>query len=110
MRALCSFGNRRGDSSLGRVATSLSVHRLIMTETTEFEDELSREEVANYLRSIADEFEDGETATVRMGNKQVALQPGSTIRCNGEITERGGLLSSNREELSIALSWKPEKN
>jgi len=77
-----------------------------MTETTAFEDELSREEVANYLRSIAEEFEHGETTTVQMGNKQVTLQPGNTIRCNGEITERGGLLSSNREELSIALSWK----
>lgn len=81
-----------------------------MAETTEFEEEMSREEIANYLRSIAEEFDHGEAASVRIGNKQVQLQPANSVSCRGKVTERSRLIGSDREELDLTISWTPTKD
>lgn len=80
-----------------------------MSDTTEFESELSRNEVAEYLREIADEFVYEESPmTVPVGNKEVTLRPPSTISCETTVTERSSLIGNDREEVTITLSWAPD--
>lgn len=80
-----------------------------MAQTTEFDDEMSREEAADYLRSVADELDREDGASVQLGNKRVEVRPPESIRCKGKLTERSRLLGSDREELTVTLSWKASK-
>lgn len=84
-----------------------TTYQYTMSETTEFDEQMSREEVADYLRSIADEFERGDPASVRLGNKRVELRPAESVNCEGAVTEQSPLIGSDREELSLTLSWVP---
>ena len=81
-----------------------------MADTTEFEEEMSRTEVADYLREIAEEFDRDGSASVRMGNKNVQLRPADSIDCEGTITERSRPIGSDREELNLTFSWAPAED
>ncbi|UPM42039.1 amphi-Trp domain-containing protein [Halocatena salina] len=79
-----------------------------MSETTEFEAELSRREVAEYLRDLADEFVDEEAPmTVPVGNKEVTLRPSPTVSCETTVTERSPMIGTDKEEVVVTLSWSP---
>lgn len=81
-----------------------------VAETTEFEQELSRAEVAASLRKTANEFEqsdeDGEAA-ISLSNKQMTITPRSVVTCTGHMTECSGLIGSNTEEFSLSFTWTP---
>lgn len=80
-----------------------------MSDTTEFEAELSRNEVAEYLRTLADEFVDEESPlSVPVGNKEVTLQPSPTVSCETTVTERSRLIGKDSEEVTVTMSWAPD--
>lgn len=83
-----------------------------MAEKTQFSDEMSREEVASTLHEIAEEFAkgSGEAARLRLGNKQVTVQPGDSIDYDVTVTERSSMLRKDRQALDINLRWKPKKD
>lgn len=82
-----------------------------MSDTTEFESELTRDEVAEYFRELADEFVGEETPmTVPVGNKEVTLQPTPTVSCETTVTERSPLVGTDREEVVLTLSWSPNSD
>ncbi|RRJ28413.1 amphi-Trp domain-containing protein [Halocatena pleomorpha] len=79
-----------------------------MSETTDFESELSRSEVAEYLHELANEFVDEEAPmTVPVGNKEVTLHPSPTVSCETSVTERSPMLGTDKEEVVVSLSWSP---
>lgn len=79
-----------------------------MSDTTEFESEMSRNDVAEYLRELADEFVGEESPmTVPVGNKEITLQPSPTVSCETTVTERSPLVGTDREQLTMTVSWSP---
>ena len=79
-----------------------------MADRTQAEQTLMREELAAYLRGLAEEFERGaEDISVDVGNKSVALSPPEQIDCDVEVVERSSMLRGERETIDIKLSWKP---
>lgn len=83
-----------------------------MADTTKFSDEMSREEVASALHEIAEELAkgSGESVTLRLGNKQVTVQPGDSIDYEISVTERSSMLRKDRQRLDLNLKWKPKKD
>ncbi|WP_254543914.1 amphi-Trp domain-containing protein [Halomarina pelagica] len=79
-----------------------------MTDTTSFEEEMTREELASYLHGIADEFArgEGEEATIQVGNKRVTLQPGNEVACGVSVKERSALIRKGRQEMTITMNWR----
>ena len=79
-----------------------------MADRTQAEQTLMREELAAYLRGLAEEFDrDAEDISVDVGNKSVALSPSEQIDCDVEVVERSSMLRGERETIDIKLSWKP---
>lgn len=81
-----------------------------MTDTTSFQSEMSRTEVAEYLRKLAVEVADDDDSkmAVPVGNKEVVLHPTQTISCSTEVNERSSMLGSSKEEVSVTLTWSPQ--
>jgi len=80
-----------------------------MAETTSHDSELSRTELASYLRSIADELDSTRsTVTVQIGNKNVSLSPSDSIDASMAVTERSRRLRTDTEELELAFKWNPQ--
>lgn len=79
-----------------------------MADTTSHETEMSREEIASYLRSIASELE-GDSSPVRIpiGNKEVSLSPSGPIAAETTVVERSRRLRKDSEELTLAFKWSP---
>ncbi|PSP96791.1 amphi-Trp domain-containing protein [Halobacteriales archaeon QS_5_70_17] len=82
-----------------------------MADTTQFSEEMSREEVASALHEIAEEFAkgSGESVTLRLGNKRVTVQPGDSINYDISVTERSSMLRKDRQTLDLNLRWNPNK-
>ncbi|APW98656.1 amphi-Trp domain-containing protein [Halobiforma lacisalsi AJ5] len=77
-----------------------------MVETVSAE-QVSPEEVAEKLRTIAEELEDGDEATVRAGNKTVDLRPSDSIAYEVSVRERSSILRGQREAVTLKLGWRP---
>ena len=78
-----------------------------MTQRTTADETLPRDELAEYFRELAAEFErDDEQITVPVGNKSVALTPPETLDMSVEVVERSSMLRGDRETVDIELSWK----
>lgn len=79
-----------------------------MADRTTAEQELTRSELAAYLRGLAEEFErEADDIAVDVGNKTVSLSPPEMVDCNVEVVERSSVLRGQRESIDIELRWKP---
>ncbi|SEW23036.1 amphi-Trp domain-containing protein [Natrinema salifodinae] len=79
-----------------------------MAQRTTADETLPREELAAYFQDLAAEFERGdEDVSIRVGNKNVSLNPPQNIDVSVEVVERSSMLRGNRETIEIELSWKP---
>lgn len=82
-----------------------------MADTTTHDEEMTREEAAAFLRSIADELEPGRgVIEVPIGNKGVKLSPPDTIDTEATVTERSRRLRKDVEQLSIEFTWNPTED
>lgn len=79
-----------------------------MAERTSHEEDLSKEEVAERLRELAETIESDGPADVRVGNKAVRLSPGASIKSSIETVEESRRLRSDRESIHLDLTWTPE--
>lgn len=79
-----------------------------MAERTSHEEELSQEEVADRLREIAETIESDGPADIRVGNKAIRLSPSASITFSIETVEESRRLRSDRESVSLDLTWTPE--
>lgn len=81
-----------------------------MAETTTHSKEMTRQEAAEFLRSIADELDSGRDAVeITVGNKGVKLSPPDTISTEATVTERSRRLRKDVEEMSLEFTWNPTK-
>lgn len=81
-----------------------------MAETTTHDTKMTREETAEFLRSIADELDSGrDVVAIPVGNKEVHLSPPETIDTETTITERSRRLRKNIEEMGLEFKWNPAK-
>lgn len=79
-----------------------------MAKKTLEEDELSRDEVAEQLRALADEFEGEGPANVKTGNKIITVTPPSAVAYEVGVRESSSILRGNRETITIKMDWRPE--
>jgi amphi-Trp domain-containing protein len=79
-----------------------------MADRTSADSTMSREELAVYLRDLADELDAEGDANVPVGNKTVMLHPGHEIDCDVTVEERSPMLGSESEAITVEMSWSPE--
>ena len=78
-----------------------------MAQKTRTASSVDREQVGQFLRDLADEFErNDDDLQVRVGNKTVSLSPGETVDLDVEVVERSSWVRKSRESVSIDVSWK----
>lgn len=80
-----------------------------MAQKTAVPEEMTREEIAQRLHDLAEEFESGDRIVARTGNKTVELEPTRDIAYELTVRERGSILRGNRESITIRMDWKPEQ-
>lgn len=79
-----------------------------MVVRTDDSRELGRTDVAALFRELADEFErGGETVSIPVGNKTVALRPPDDVTTEVEVLERSGMVRGDQERLRIDVRWAP---
>jgi amphi-Trp domain-containing protein len=79
-----------------------------MADRTEASETMSRDELGEYLRDLAEELEGEGEANVPVGNKTVTLSPGAQIDCDVNVDERSPMVGSDSEEIVVDLSWEPQ--
>jgi len=77
-----------------------------MAERTSSTQTVTRKELADALRDLADAFESEETR-ITVGNKSVKVSPSSELTYSIDVVERSALLRGRRETVEIELGWKP---
>lgn len=80
-----------------------------MADSTEHKTKMNREEFAEYLRNLADQFERDGEMDVTVGNKTVQLNPPEKVKSEIEVVERSSILRGNRESLELDVNWKVSK-
>lgn len=80
-----------------------------MPQKTAVPEEMTREEVAQRLHELAEEFEGEREVVARTGNKTVELEPARDVAYELTVRERGSILRGNRESITIRMGWKPEQ-
>ena len=82
-----------------------------MAETTTDETEITREEAARFLRSIADELDDtGATIEIPVGNKDIQLSPPDRFDMETTVSERSRRLRKDVEEMTLSFTWNPTRD
>lgn len=82
-----------------------------MAETTTHDREMTREETASFLRSIADQLEsEQQKISIPIGNKEVQLSPPRKIDSEATVTERSRRLRKDTEQLALTFKWTPTKD
>lgn len=80
-----------------------------MSDKTSDEQDLSRNEVADNLQTLAREIRGEGTADITVGNKSVALDPASVIEYDITVEERSPMLGGERETVTVTLDWEVEE-
>lgn len=80
-----------------------------MADTTEHDSKMNREEFADYLRRLADEFEKEGEMDIMVGNKSIKLHPPSNVKSDIEVVERSSMLRGNKESIELDVTWKAQK-
>lgn len=81
-----------------------------MADVTTHDERMTREDVADVLRSIADEMDSGRAdARIPVGNKEVTTRPSDDIDAEVTVTERSRRLRKDVEELALTFAWNPTR-
>lgn len=79
-----------------------------MADSTEHKSKMTREEFADYLRGLADEFEKEGEMDIMVGNKSIKLYPPSNVESEIEVTERSSMLRGDKESIELDVTWKSQ--
>ena len=79
-----------------------------MVQRTTADERRSREEIENYLQTLAAAFGNGEeTVEVPVGNKTVDLSPPEdAVGLSVDVVERSSRLRGDYEKIELELAWK----
>lgn len=79
-----------------------------MAETTSHNTEMTRDEMAAFLRSIADDLDSSDdVVSIQIGNKVVQLSPSDAIDAEATVTERSRQLRKDTEQVALTFKWNP---
>jgi amphi-Trp domain-containing protein len=78
-----------------------------MAERTTNAETLERALAADKLSDIATALREGEQMRVRVGNKNIELDPPEEVNYQIEVIEKKKRFRGNRETIKIELDWKP---
>ena len=76
-----------------------------MAETTDYQEDVTRDEAAELLQQLAGELRGQGPAQVQVGNKLLTLSPASTLEYDIEVEERSPMLGGDREEVTVSIGW-----
>ncbi|SIR83267.1 amphi-Trp domain-containing protein [Natronorubrum thiooxidans] len=79
-----------------------------MAETTDHDEQVSRDEAADLVQELAQEIRSEGPAEVRVGNKLLTLSPPPELEYGIEVEERSPMLGGPREKITVTLEWKLE--
>lgn len=79
-----------------------------MAEQTTNDDTLDRETAADRLNDIASALRSGDDVRVRVGNKNITLEPPETVNYRIDVIEKRKRFRGSRETIRIELDWKPK--
>lgn len=79
-----------------------------MAEQTTSAESLDRGTAADRLNDLASSLRGGEELTVRVGNKDVTLDPPNELDVRIDVIEKRSRFRGDRETVRIELDWKPE--
>lgn len=79
-----------------------------MPEEVLFETEsaMSREEIASYLRRVADNLESGKPITLRAGEQSVTLEPPGRPTFEVKVEREGATGERGEVSVEFELEWK----
>lgn len=80
-----------------------------MADRTSAESTMSREDLAAYLRDLADELDGEGESNVPVGNKTVTLHPSHEVDCDVTVEERSPMIGGESETVTVEMSWSPEE-
>ncbi|MFC6725410.1 amphi-Trp domain-containing protein [Halobium palmae] len=80
-----------------------------MADSTEHSSKMTREEFAEHLRRLADEFEKEGDIDVPVGNKSIRLHPPDSVKRDIEVVERSSILRGSKEGIDLDVRWKAKK-
>lgn len=80
-----------------------------MADRTTADSTMNREDLATYLRDLAEELDGEGDANVPIGNKTVTLYPGHEIDCDVTVEERSPMIGSDTESITVEMSWSPDE-
>lgn len=79
-----------------------------VTESTDYDETLTREEAADALQHLASELRGTGVTEVPVGNKLLTLSPSPTLDYAIEVEERSPMMSGDRETVTVTLDWEVE--
>jgi amphi-Trp domain-containing protein len=81
-----------------------------MSEETlfEFEDDVRRAAVAQYLRTIADRLESGESFSLTSGDQSVTLAPPELVEFEVEVEREMSKSDDVEIELELQIEWEED--
>lgn len=79
-----------------------------MAEQTTSAESLDRGAAADRLNDLASSLRNGEQLTVRVGNKDVSLDPPNKLDYRVDVIEKRSRFRGDRETVKIELDWKPK--
>ncbi|MFC6826534.1 amphi-Trp domain-containing protein [Halopelagius fulvigenes] len=80
-----------------------------MANSTESKQTMDRQEFADYLRELADQFDGDSDANILVGNKRVNLSPTRKVETEVEVVERSSVLRGDKESIDLTAHWKRDK-
>ncbi|ADJ15990.1 amphi-Trp domain-containing protein [Halalkalicoccus jeotgali] len=80
-----------------------------MSDKTSYEEDLSRDEVADNLQALAREIRGEGPSDISVGNKTVELNPASVLEYDITTEERSPMLGGERQTITVTLDWAVEK-
>jgi amphi-Trp domain-containing protein len=80
-----------------------------MADSTEHSAKMNREEFAEHLRRLADQFEAEGEIDVPVGNKSIQLHPPDNVTRDIEVVERSSILRGSKESIELDVRWKAKR-
>lgn len=77
-----------------------------MAETTDYQEDVTREEAADLMQELAAELRGEGPAQIPVGNKLLTLSPASTLEYDIEVEERSPMLGGDRQEITVSVRWE----
>jgi amphi-Trp domain-containing protein len=80
-----------------------------MADETTDHAEMSRTDVAERLRTLADEFDGEDAIDVQVGNKTITLAPSPQVTYEIETSERDSTVRSAKQRVTLNVTWEPDE-